>query len=114
MAKRGRSASLDRMVSRLKELDKERKAILAGLTAAFSSLSGGESPFPWGKQPGRRGRPRRSADSGGAVGNARRADSGGAVGNGARQRKPMSQEARDKIAAAQKARWAAVKAGRKK
>ena len=113
MAKRGRTASLDKMVARLKELDKERKALMAGLAAAFSSLSG-ENPFPWSRTRSRRGRPPASADSGGAVGNARRAASGGAVGNGARQRKPMSQDARDKIAAAQKARWAAVKAGRKK
>ena len=72
---------------RLRELDEERAAIFS----AFPELRIAESPFPR-----RRGRPRKVQGVGGGDG----------VGTRKRKRRRMSKEARAKISAAQKARWA--------
>ena len=96
MAKRrGRQISLDGLVARLSALDKERIAIQQRIVSAVRSL-GVPSPFSFGAASrGRRGRP------------------AGTKTRGVRKRRKMSAEARAKIAAAQRKRWAKQKAGSK-
>lgn len=100
MAKRGRAISVDRLLSELSSLDKQRVALQAriknAVTSAVGAFSGGESPFPWSKK--KRGRP---------AGSKNKAAAGG------RKRRKMSAKARAAISAAQKARWAKQKAGKK-
>jgi hypothetical protein len=72
---------------RLRELDQERAAILS----AFPQLRSGDSPFPR-----RRGRAK-----------SEKAELG--LSARKRKRKKMSKQAREKIAAAQRARWARQK-----
>jgi hypothetical protein len=96
MAKRrGRQVSLDGLVARLSALDEERVAIQRRIVGAIRSL-GVPSPISFG--PSSKGH-RRSP--------------GGTKPKGARKRRKMSAEARAKIAAAQRKRWAKQKAGNK-
>ena len=94
MAKRrGRTVSLDGLVAALSELDRQRKAITDQLRAAIGkALSDVPSPFSTGLK---RGRP---------------AGSKNVALKGARKRRKMSAAARAKISAAQKKRWAKMKA----
>ena len=46
MAKRGRTTSIDKLLSRLKDLDSERKAIVDGIKAAVAHIMDGEAPLP--------------------------------------------------------------------
>jgi hypothetical protein len=107
MAKRrGRTVSLDGLVSMLSELDKQRKSISDQLrTAVSAALSDVPSPFSAGK---RRGRPAGSKNkTTGAAKRGRRAER-----KGARKRRTISAAGRAKIAAAQRARWAKLKAAK--
>ena len=92
MAKRGRPAratSLDGLVAQLSALDQQRKKVVDQIRQATNRLLSGENPFPWRKQ----GRPGADGEAGGRK----------------RKRRKMSKEAREKIAAAQRARWARQK-----
>jgi len=86
MAKRGRKpkTGLAALVAQLEKLDDQRRALIAGIRSAAAALVSGAS------------------DSGGAgVGNGQKAK------GGRRKGFTLSAEARAKIAAAQKKRWAA-------
>jgi len=96
MAKRrGRrpgTLSIDGLMAELASLDVRRKQIQASIQAAVSSvISGIPSPFSSGRK---RGRP---------------AGSKNVATKATRKRRKMSKEARAKIAAAQRARWAKQK-----
>ena len=98
MAKRGRSISLDKLISELASLDKQRVALQGRIKSAVTSALGswsGENSFAWSKAP---------------VGKRK---SSAAVAVPKKQRK-MSAKARKAISMAQKARWAKQKAGAKK
>jgi hypothetical protein len=98
MAKRGRSVSLDKLISELASLDKQRVALHGRIKSAITSALGswsGENPFPWRKAPG--GRRKTSAATAAP-----------------KKRRKMSAKARKAISMAQKARWAKQKAGAKK
>lgn len=90
MAKRGRkpNGTLTALVRRLEDLDSERLALIAGIRAAADALIGDSGPEPRAPvvQP--------LADA--------RGDKG-------RKRPRLSAEARARIAAAQKRRWAEYK-----
>ena len=93
MAKRGRTASVDKLLARLNELDKERVAVMAGIKAAVGHILGGETPAP---------RPAKSKSS-------QNTAVPPAAAPAPSKRAPMSAEARAKIAAAQRRRWAKQK-----
>jgi hypothetical protein len=94
MAKRGRSMSLDKLVSQLSALDSQRKTLVSKLRMAVAAWSG-DNPFPRkASTTGRSSRGRKKV----------------AHGRG-RKRRKMSAAARAKISAAQRARWATQKAG---
>lgn len=96
MAKRGRRAratSLDGLVDQLQRLDKQRVAVMEQIRAATNRLLSGENPFPW----------RRNTGQSGAAADA-------AAPRRRRRRRKMSKEARERIAAAQRERWARQKA----
>ncbi len=81
-------AGVDSAVNSLRQAERELVAQLEGIRAAIASLGGGA----------RRGRGRRLST---------------AAGNGRRRRRKISPEGRARIAAAQRARWAKVRAGKK-
>ena len=88
MAKRGRTASVDKLLARLTELDRERVAVMAGIKAAVGHIfSGGSQKTSQAKHKAVKTRPAKATAP-------------------VRKRKPMSAEARAKIAAAQRRRWA--------
>jgi hypothetical protein len=89
-----------RLVNGLKRAERELQAQLTGVRAAISSLASGA---PAGRKRGRRGRSRSRTQSAAAV-----------VTTVRKKRKPMSAEARAKIAAAQRARWAKHNAAKKR
>ena len=98
MAKRGRRAratSLDGLVDQLQRIDKQRVAVIEQIRAATNRLLSGENPFPWRRNTGQSG----AAADGEAAAPRRR-----------RRRRKMSKEARERIAAAQRERWARQKA----
>lgn len=82
MAKRNGVLSLDKLVSQLSRLDKQRAVLIDKLKRAVSAWSGA----PW--QP-----------------------KGSSRATSVRRRRKMSKAARKKISAAQKKRWANQKAG---
>jgi hypothetical protein len=85
---------LDGLVNQLQALDNQRRNVAEQIRLAMDGfLSGGEGAFPWGKQPSRTAA----------------ATAGTAKTTGRRKRRKMSKEARAKISAAQKARWAKQK-----
>lgn len=87
------------MLARLNELDKERKAITAAIKGAVAHVMEGEAPFPLGAKK------RKKAAGGGN-------DPVGIVRPkplAAPKKRTMSAEAREKIAAAQRKRWAKQK-----
>lgn len=88
MAKRGRAASVDKLLARLKELDHERVAVMAGIKAAVGHIFVGDPPKSSLKKvkPPKMNAPVPAATT--------------------TTRAPMSAEARAKIAAAQRRRWA--------
>lgn len=93
MAKRGRTASVDKLLARLKELDSERIAVMAGIKAAVGHILGSDTPAPRAaklKSPQPKSMPTDTAPV-------------------VKKRAPMSAEARAKIAAAQRKRWAKQK-----
>ena len=94
MAKRGRKpqSPLSAMVQRLEQLDTERKALVSGIQAAMSSLLSG----------------RISARRGGTTAAIENVPQPPSLKE-RKKRAAMSQEARDKIAAAQRRRWAKVR-----
>ena len=97
MAKRGRparSSTLDGLVGQLHTLDKQRRRVINQIRQATDRLLSGENPFPWSSQRGR-------AAAGGPA-----AAANGDTTVRKRKRRRMSAEAREKIAAAQRARWA--------
>ena len=102
MAKRGRSASVDRLLARLKSLDSERKAIIVGIKAAIAHVMDGEEPLPLGAKK-TKAQAKVKAVAGGS-------DPVGIMP--VRTRRAMSAEARAKISAAQKKRWAKQKRAR--
>lgn len=93
MAKRGRTASVDKLLARLKELDAERVAVMAGIKAAVGHILGSDEPAP------------RAAKAKPAQVKPEHPAPAPAV----KTRPPMSAEARAKIAAAQRKRWARQK-----
>jgi hypothetical protein len=98
VAKRGRrarAASLDGLVDQLQKLDKQRVAVIEQIRAATNRLLSGESPFPWRKNGRAAGTP---------------ADGEAAAPRRRRKRRKMSKEARERIAAAQRERWARQRA----
>ncbi len=98
MAKHGRTTSVDKLLSRLKDLDSERKAIVNGIKAAIAHVMDGEAPFPLGAKKGKA-----KAQVTGAVATDR-------IGiEPIRKKRKMSAAGRAAIAAAQKARWAKFK-----
>ena len=101
MAKRGRkprTTSLDGLVDQLQGLDRQRVAVIEQIRAATNRLLSGENPFPWRKA----GRPAAAPDGQVSAPGRRR------------KRRKMSKEARERIAAAQRERWARQRAGASK
>lgn len=96
MAKRGRTASVDKLLARLKELDGERLAIMAGIKAAVGHILGHES--------------QNRTETRKKTAKVKPFEAPAAkVKAPVRKRAPMSAEARAKIAAAQRRRWAKQK-----
>ena len=96
MAKRGRRAratSLDGLVGQLQALNDQRRRVINQIRAATDRLLAGDGPFG-----------RRSQRGGAAT--AASASANGEIPVRRRKRRKMSAEAREKIAAAQRARWA--------
>lgn len=89
MAKRGRATSVDKLLARLKELDRERVAVMAGIKAAVGHIFTGDAP---GKAPKKAAKPPKMNPP--------------VPDAPVTTRAPMSAEARAKIAAAQRRRWA--------
>src|SRR5258705_13576706 len=97
MAKRrGRTISLDGLVARLSALDKQRVAIQERIVSAIRGLG---VPSPFSSFSSSSLNPRRGRGTAGA--------------KKTRKRRRMSAEARARIAAAQKRRWAKVRAEKK-
>jgi hypothetical protein len=96
-------ATFDALVNGLRKAESELKAQLAGLQAAIASLSDGQDVG----NGRRRGRPLGSKNKG--------AEKGIIIVSGKRKRKrsKLSAKGRAAIAAAQKARWAKIKAAKK-
>ncbi len=92
MAKRGRTASVDKLLARLKALDTERVAVMAGIKAAVGHILSGEAPKTVSAKSVFTAKPASAAS--------------GQAAASVRKRAPMSAEARAKIAAAQRRRWA--------
>jgi hypothetical protein len=86
------------LIAGLRRAEQQLEKQLGSVRAAISSLQLG------GAVSARRGRPPGTGKRG----------PGRPKGSGKKKRKPMSAEAKAKIAAAQKARWAKQKAGDKK
>jgi hypothetical protein len=89
------AAKLDGWMAQRKEIANELNAVITRARGMLSSL---EVPFP-GRKPGRRAATELTTGEGQGVGKGR-----------TRKRRKMSKEAREKIAAAQRARWAKQKA----
>ena len=93
-------AVIANLVAGLKRAERSLEAQLKGIRAAIGSLAGGAPGIP---------KRRRASGTKKTKGASKRA----AVAV-KRKRKPMSAEARAKIAAAQRARWARVRAQKKR
>lgn len=96
MAKRGRAISLDRLVSELGALDRQRAALMTRIKSAVSSVVGGWTGEAGASRTGGGGRPPTLTK------------------NITHTRRKMSAAARKKISIAQKNRWAKVKLATKK
>ena len=78
----------------------QREEIARELRQVADQMMSGASPYPWGRKK------RLSPQTSTAVGTPASAESEGRTGRTARKKRTMSAEARAKISAAQKARWA--------
>jgi len=95
-------AAFSRLVSELRLAERELVKQLQGIRSAISSLEFGGAVSP-GMPIRKRGRPARSKNRKAII-----------IAGGKTRKRTMSAKARAAISAAQKARWAKVKAGAKK
>jgi hypothetical protein len=98
MAKRGRTTSIDKLLSRLKDLDSERKAIVDGIKAAVAHIMDGEAPLPLRVKKGKTKAKAASSVTADPI-----------EIEPIRKKRKLSAAGRAAIAAAQKARWAKYK-----
>jgi hypothetical protein len=94
-------------LSQRKSIASQLATIRDTASELLQQLTGGSAQKAAAVRRGRRGRPRGSQSAG-------RRGPGRPKGSGGRKKRTMSAEARAAISAAQKARWAKLKAGEKK
>lgn len=97
MAKRGRQASVDKLLAKLRDLDNQRRAVMEGIKAAVAHVLEADAPVA---RKTKRRTPTLAQDG---------IQTSGSVVYEVRKRAPMSAAARAKIAAAQRKRWAKQK-----